>query len=140
MTNVYAGWKLQVALSGSGMAQWGMLDGITRVTYKLSEGTEAKEECGTRYVTVVEGSYGLTGTIERFYTGSGMLSNFLVGDAALTNYTLWIFPNGSGSGSPYIKIEEIKFDEIEMQHRPMANPMSESITFIGTGKVSTGSV
>lgn len=139
MTNVYAGWQVQAAISGSGITTWRLLDGIQRITYKLSEGVEAKEECGTRFVTLLEGSYGLTGTIERFYTGSGTWGMFAVGNSTIPLYTVWIFPAGSGSGNPFIKISGIKFNDVEIQHRPMANPMTETWTFLGTGSVETGS-
>jgi hypothetical protein len=139
MTNIYAGWQLQVAISGSGMTTWRLLDGVQRVTWKLTEGVEAKEECGTRFTTLLEGSYGFTGTIERFYTGSGTIGMFAIGNTSIPLYTMWVFPATSGSGLPYIKFDGIKFNDIEGQHRPMANPMTETWTFLGTGSVFTGS-
>ena len=138
MTNIAVGWQTQVAVSGSGMTTWRLLDGIQRLSYKLTEGTEAKEECGTRFVTLVEGAYGLSGTLERYYTGSGSVGLFAVGNTTLPLYTMWIFPKGSGSGNEFIKIEGFKFNDIEMQVRPMANPMTETWTFLATGSLTTG--
>lgn len=148
MTNIYAGWQLQAAVlyqagSGSlpaGMTTWRLLDGVQRITYKLSEGVEAKEECGTRFVTLLEGVYALTGTIERYYTGSGPLAGiYTVANNPVALYQIQIFPATSGSGNPYINLNGVKFNDIEIQHRPMANAMIETWTFVGTGSITTGS-
>lgn len=138
MTNIAVGWQTQVAISGSGMTAWRLLDGIQRITYKLTEGTEAREECGTRFVTLVEGAYGLSGTLERFYTGSGSVGLFTVGNTALPTYTMWIFPKGSGSGKEFHRIDGFKFNDLEVQQRPMANAMTETWTFLATGSIVTG--
>jgi hypothetical protein len=138
MTNIYAGWRLQTAIQ-SGSA-WTLLDGVQRVTYKLLNNIESKEECGTRFVTLVEGSYGLNGTIERFYTGSGSWNLFSVGNSVTQTWNMRIYPAGASSGSPYIELGGIKFNDIELLHRPMANPMTETWTFLGTGSVANGTL
>ena len=147
MTNIYAGWQFQCAVvyqgaSGSipaGMTTWRLLDGVQRLTWKLSEGVEAKEECGTRFVTLLEGAYAFTGTLERFYTGSGPLTGiYTIGNNPVAIYQIQVFPQGSGSGNPYVNFNGIKFNDIEGQSRPMANPMIETWTFLGTGSVTTG--
>jgi hypothetical protein len=138
LTNIYAGWRLQSAInSGSG---WIMLDGVQRVTYKLAQNVEAKEECGTRFTTLVEGSYALTGTVERFYTGSGSWTLFAVGNQVTQNWNFRIYPAGGSSGSPYIELGGVKFSDVEVLHRPMANPMTETWTFLGTGSVANGTL
>jgi hypothetical protein len=137
----FAGWRLRVEVSGSsvfsgGTSGWIVLDGIQRLTYKIVEGIEAKEECGTRYPTLVEGQYGTSGTLERFYTGSGSWTPYVVGNNPVQFCALQIYPNGSGSAQPFIILSGIKFEESEVSHRPMANLMTETWTFIGTGSLS----
>ena len=123
------------------MTTWRLLDGVQRITYKLSEGVEAKEECGTRFVTLLEGAYAVTGTIERFYTGSGPLAGiYTIGNNPVAIYQVQIYPAGSGSGNPYVFINGVKFNDIETQNRPMANPMTETWTFLGTGSITTGTL
>lgn len=133
----YAGWQLEVYVR-SGSAAYIKLNGIQRVTYRLVEGTEAKEECGTRYSTLVEGNYGLTCSIERFYTGSGPWNWFTKGEAALDYYDVDIWPNRSGSAKDFIRLGGLKPMSTSPSHRPSANLMTESWEFIGTGSVTTG--
>jgi hypothetical protein len=111
------------------------------VSYSLGNSIDAKEECGTRYVTLVEGVYQVAGKIERFYTGSGTWAIFGVakGEAALDYCDIKIHPNGTASGQPYIQISGIKFDKIAPSHRPGANLMLEEWDFMGSGSITTGS-
>ena len=122
----------------TGSGNFIQLDGVQRVSYKLVEGIEAKEECGTRFTTLVEGVYGLTCTLERFYTGSSTWAWFSKCEAAVEYFDLDIWPNGSGSGKAYIRLSGLKPDSIAPSHRPAANLMTESWDFIGTGSVLTG--
>lgn len=122
----------------TGSGNFIQLDGIQRVSYKLVESIEAKEECGTRYATLVEGTYGLTASIERFYTGSAPWAWFAKGEAQQDYFDLDIWPNGSGSAKPFIRLSGLKPDSISPSHRPSANLMTEAWDFIGTGSVTTG--
>ena len=135
----YGGWQLASYIK-TGSGAYIKLDGIQRVTYRLVNNIEAKEECGTRYVTLVEGVYGTTGTIERFYTGSGVWAWFgsTKGEAGLDYCDLQIWPNGSGSTKPFIQLGGIKLNSTSPSHRPSANLMIETWDFIGTGSVTTG--
>jgi len=60
---------------------------------------------------------------------------FMNGQNALPIVNLQIWPNGSGSGRPYIDLGGIKMDKISVTHRPGSNLMMETWTFIGTGSV-----
>jgi hypothetical protein len=134
----YAGWQLKVQLKVAG-GTFVSLDGIQRVTYHILSNLEAKEECGTRYPTyLVEGTYATAGTIERFYTGSGVWAMFTQGEAALNYYTIRIHPNGTASPQPYIDISGVKFERSSLTHRPSSNLMTESWDFIGTGSITNG--
>lgn len=135
---VFAGWQLAVYWR-SGSSVYSILDGIQRISYDLVEGVEAKEECGNRYPTyLVEGTYGTTGTLERYYTGSGTWGMFDSGQSALQIVDLQIFPSLSGSGKPYIELRGLKMNKISVNHRPGTNLMMESWDFIGTGSVFRG--
>ena len=137
----YAGWSLSCQYRTSSADTYRTLNGIQRITYSLVEGVEVKEECGTRYPTLVEGIYGLSGTIERFYTGSGVWASlFVKGEAALDYCDIKIFPAGNSSGNPVITLSGIKFNSTNPTHRPAANLMLESWSFLGTGSVATGTV
>ncbi len=137
----YSGWQLSVQYKSSSASTWNTLNGVQRVTYSLINNVEAKEECGTRYPSaLVEGTYGLTGTVERFYTGSGIWGIFSTGNAALTPYDIRICPAGSSNGQPYILLGGLKFDTTSPTHRPSANLMIETWNFIGTGSVTNGTI
>ncbi len=100
---------------------------------------DAKEECGTRYPTyLIEGTYGVTGTLERFYTGSGAWGEFSIGNAAIPYVTLRTNPTGTGSGNPYIQIDGVKMNKIGVAHKLAANLMMETWDFIGTGSITVG--
>ncbi len=133
----YAGWQIDAYLQ-TGSGTFFRLDGIQRVTFKLVEGIEAKEECGTRYTQLVEGVYGNTCSIERFYTGSGPWTWFAKGEATLDYFTLQIYPNKSGSSKPFIQLNGLKIESTSPSYRPAANLMTESWDFIGTGSITTG--
>ncbi len=133
----YAGWQLKVQIK-TGSGNFIPLDGIQRVTYKLVENIEAKEECGTRYTQLVEGVYGLIASIERFYTGSFVWRWFAKGEAAQDYFDIDIWPNGSGSGKEFIRLSGLKAESTSPSHRPSANLMTETWDFIGTGSIITG--
>ena len=139
----YSGWMLAVLYKSSSASTWGALNGIQRITYNFTNNIEFKEECGTRFPSIVEGIYQLTGTIERFYTGSGVWAMFRgsnTDESVLLNYDLRICPAGNSTGQPYIQIGGIKFNSTSPTHRPSANLMIETWNFIGTGSLTTGTI
>lgn len=137
----YAGWASDFYWnSGSGHA-WQKLDGVQRFSYELVNNTEAKEECGTRFPTyLVEGTYGSTGTVERFYTGSATWALFQgtgsTIDSNLTIVNFQIYPNHSGSGKPFIYIIGAKMNKIGESHKPGSNLMMETWDWIGYGNIA----
>ena len=133
----FAGWQIDAYIK-TGSGNYIRLDGIQRVSFKLVEGIDAKEECGTRYTTLIEGVYGSTCSIERFYTGPGPWVWFDKGEAALEYFTLQIYPNKSGSGKAFIQLNGLKLQSTSPSYRPAANLMTESWDFIGTGSITTG--
>jgi hypothetical protein len=136
----FAGWQLVVQWKTG--SSYKTLDGIQRISYDFVNNVEAKEECGSRYPTyLVEGIYGTTGTLERFYTGSGVWAEFQGaggGNAALPIIDIQINPNGTASGQPYIRLGGVKLDKNSVSHRPGSNLMSESWSFTGTGSLTIG--
>ena len=141
----FSGWQLAATWT-TGSSSHKNIDGIQSIKYELVNNIETKEECGSRYVTyLVEGTYGLTGTIERFYTGSGVWSTFFqgtgsTGNSPLSYGTLKVYPDGNSSGKPFILIDGIKFNKNGISHKLAANLMIESWDFIATGSVATGTV
>ena len=138
---VYSGWQLNVYWKTG--SSYFPLDGVQRISYDLVNDVEVKEECGSRYpMTLIEGLYGVTGTLERFYTGSGVWAEFIGaggGNTALPWVSIKIYPNGSGSAvQPYIEIPGVKMNKTSVSHRPGANLMSESWSFIATGSIVIG--
>lgn len=138
---VYAGWQLETYLkTGSVNIK---LDGVQRVSYELINNVEAKEECGSRFAQyLVEGTYATSGTIERFYTGSGAWAIF-EGTGSTTNselryVDLFVWPNGSGSSKPFIMVNNIKMNKISESHKPSSALMSETWDFIGLGTIVRG--
>ena len=141
----YAGWELTVQWR-TGSDTFKTLNGIQRITYTFSNAIEVKEECGTRYPTaLVEGTFRLTGTIERFYTGSGFWTNFSYGisgssgESAGPYIDVKISPGGTATGKPYVQLSGVKFNQNASSQRPAANLLIETWDFIGTGSISTGS-
>jgi hypothetical protein len=104
------------------------------------DNVEAVEECGTKYVTLVDGVYGLTGTFERFHTGSQVwpLGGITHGHSELDYIDFKIYPNGITAGQPYIALNGCKVTGLSASHRPSASLMIETWTFIGTGSVEVG--
>lgn len=137
---VYAGWQLVVQWKTG--STYKTLDGIQRISYNLVNNIEVKEECGTRYPKyLVEGVYATTGTLERFYTGSGIWPEFEGeggGEAALPWLSIKIHPDGTASTKPYIEIAGVKMEKTSVAHRPGSNLMTETWDFIGTGSVTRG--
>ncbi len=136
----FAGFQLTVQWKTG--SSYKTLDGIQRISYNLVNDVEAKEECGSRYPSyLVEGIYGTTGTLERFYTGSGAWPEFK-GEGGASNalpiIDIRIMPNGTASGQPYIQLGGIKMNKIAVNHRPGSNLMTETWDFIGTGSLITG--
>lgn len=153
---VYAGWQLAVLIAtGSKIASFsgsstGMitLDGIQQITCEEVNRIEAKEETGQRTASaLVEGTVGITGVIERFYTGSGInqygFSNTLTGSALVpagsTGWGILICPNGFNvAGNPWELVSDVKFDTRRASQRPGSNLLTESIGYVARYK-QTGS-
>jgi hypothetical protein len=120
----------------------GSIDGIERITYTYNGKLERHETTGTRLVYAIsEGIIDLSGTIERFWTGSGTDSwTRGTGETgSLTTYYIGIYPNGAVSGQPYIALDTVKFGKSEKSHKPGSALMTDSIDFIGTREY-TGSL
>jgi len=146
---VYAGWQLTVGVGGSLDSVTGSgaglvtLDGVQRITYDYVHNLEAKEALGQRTnYAITEGVIGLTGTIERFWTGSGT-HTFLTKGAGATGSVpdrhVGIYPNGRTNGQPYIGLESVKFGRRRMVQRPGSSLLTETLDFIGTQE-HTGSL
>ena len=133
----FAGWQTDTYIK-TGSGNFIKLDGVQRVTFKQVVGTDAKEECGTRYVSLMEGIYGCTCSIERFYTGSPLITNFTTGEAAMLYWDIDIYPNKSGSSKSFIRLSGMKVSNYSNSYRPGANLMTESWEFIGTGSLVQG--
>ena len=143
----FAGWQLNIRIASStgsaGLAAASNLSGIQRISYRKTENIDVKEECGTRFTFLVEGVYALTGTIERFYTGSGTWSWYSgsdKGESATKEWCIGIYPAGYSTGNPKIQITGVKFNVHEESQRPAANLYTETLDFIATGSIYTGSI
>ena len=153
---VFAGWQLSVIIAtGSSYGSFFypstgnfVVDTIQQVSYDLNNKIEAKEETGNRLViALVEGVFGVGGTLERYWTGSGTseLGRFAndtpqaYSFSSIPYYGIMIQPNGFGSGNPYIILADVKFDSQRIGHRPGSNLMTESLGFLAR-YVITGSI
>ena len=146
---VYSGWQLAVLMAtGSATGSFyspstGIVtfDGIQSLSYDYVQRIEAKEETGKRTVAaLVEGVTGITGTLERFWTGSGVQAlgfDKSTTGSALPSRSLMLCPNGFNVvGNPYIVIADLKWDSQRVTHRPGSNLMTESLGFIATYEYS----
>jgi hypothetical protein len=144
----YAGFQLDVkvgtslaSVTGSSPSA-GNVDAIQRVSYEYNTKLERHETTGTRLVyAITEGIIDLSGTIERFYTGSGT-DAWLRGaneTGSLTTYYIGIYPNGAVSGQPYIALDSVKFGKSDKSHKPGSALMTDSLEFTGT-RIWTGSL
>lgn len=148
---VYAGWQLQVYIAtGSSLGSFSgsstgivIVDGIQSIGYDYINNLEAKEETGQRTKkALVEGTVGITGTLERFVTGSGTLGFGFVNTStgsALPVKGILICPNGFNSaGNPFELIAEVKFDSRRTNQRPGSALYTETLGFMAL-YVVTGS-
>ena len=141
----YAGWQLEVRIASSldGLgASNSQVGGIQRITWDYVQNLDRKEAIGRRTVyAITEGVIGLTGTIERFWTGSGTDSWTRGANetGSLTEYYIGVYPNGYSSGQPKIILNNVKFGRRRMLQRPGSNLLTETLDFIGQ-TVTTGSV
>ena len=144
----YSGWQLEVKVGTSldsvtgSSAGIGLLDAIQRVTWEYDNNLERKEATGQRTsYAIVEGQIGVSGTIERFWTGSGTeaWTRGTNETGSLSTYYIGIYPNGAVAGQPYIAISEVKFGKRETNHRPGSNLMTDVISFEGI-RMYTGSL
>ena len=140
----YAGWQLniRVATTTGALSSATNLSGIQRISYNRTENIDVKTECGTRFPFLVEGIFGLTGTIERYHTGSGIWTYFggSTKTGALSYYVIGIYPAGYGSGNPFIYIDGVKFNDLGGAQRPGPELFTDTIDWIATGSIQTGSV
>ncbi len=146
---VFSGWQTKfrisntlAGLTGSSLAGVS-LDGVTRVSVEYGTGVKAVGQVGGRAAyAIIEGRIDVSGTIERYFTGSGILG-FVRG----TNETgsigvtpnFGIYPNGEVSGQPYEAIQGIKFSNYRTQSKPGSALKTEVLDFIGT-RLWTGSL
>ena len=146
---VYAGWQLAVLMAtGSSPGSFSgsstgviTFDGIQSLSYDYINRIEAKEETGKRTPSAfVEGTTGISGTVERFWTGSGIQKlgfDKSTTGSALSIYSIMVCPNGFNVvGNPYLIIADLKWDSQRVTHRPGSNLMTESLGFIATYEYS----
>jgi hypothetical protein len=145
---VYSGWQVQTrlgsglnALTGSSLSG-PKLDGNQRITTRYTTGVSSVGNCGQRAnYALIEGKITVSGTVERFYTGSGILE-YVRGTNETGSYgyfNLAIYPNGDVSGQPFTAISDVKITDYTNTTRPGAALMSESWDFIGL-RMYTGSL
>jgi hypothetical protein len=143
----YAGWALVVYISTGGTlasvtgSSSQLVDGIQSIAYNYNQNIEAVEATGQRTAfALVEGIISVTGTLERFYTGSGAFG-WIGGTStgSITERYIGIFPNGLSSGQPYEIINNVKFNTRSPVSRPGNALRTEPMDFIGIS-VTTGSI
>ncbi len=137
---VFAGWQLEckigttlASVTGSSPSA-SSVDGIQRISYDYTQNLDAKEATGQRTVyAIVEGVIGLSGVLERFWTGSGT-QGWARGageTGSLTSYYIGIYPNGAVAGQPYTALDSCKFGAHRTVHRLGSALMTETLDFIG---------
>jgi hypothetical protein len=114
----YSGWQLKVRIgttlngvTGSSL-NGTSLDGIPKISFDYSNNAHYIGQVGERaYSDIVEGKISISGTIEHFYTGSGLMSIVRGTNetGSMTFYHLGIYPNGEVSGQPFVVLSPIKF-------------------------------
>lgn len=144
----YSGWQLDVKVGTSLISVTGSspsaasVDGIQSINYDYDNKIERHETTGTRLVyAITEGVIDVSGTMERFWTGSGT-DNWTRGaneTGSLTTYYIGIYPNGAVSGQPYIALSGVKFGKSSKSHKPGSSLMNDEITFTAV-RIYSGSL
>ncbi len=145
---VYSGWQLETyvgsdlnSVTGSGI-NFTKLAGITKVTDEYSNQLSPQKNVGDRTVfTYTEGTISLSGTIEKFYfgTGSYSLTRGAGESGSLTSFYLGIYPGGKVSGQEYICYSGVKIGDHRTQSFPGSRLKSEIWDFVATRQF-TGSL
>ena len=116
----------------TGSSITGELDGVKSVDLNYSNSLDRTESCGQRTdYAITEGNIKVSGTIERYWTGSGGDAWNIGGEGtgSLTTYYIGIYPGGAVAGQPYIMVDQVKFGEQKNTHRPGSALMTSSIDF-----------
>ncbi len=129
------GWigRLRIATTDVGLTT--NVTGITNVSPNLTNNVTAAYELGSRLPqAVLEGNIKLDMTITRFYIDNTWF-NYAYSATAQTAYYVRIYPQGDGTGMPYVeylgKFSSWKLTEAQ------ANEVTEQLTFEGSA-VSIG--
>ena len=145
----YSGWMLEVKVGASlasvtgSSPSAGSVEGIQEITYDYDNSLEKNEATGQRTVYYIsEGILDVSGQIKRFWTGSGTdaWSRGSGETGSLSTYYIGIYPNGAVSGQPYEAIDSVKFGKSSKGHRPGSALMTDTIDFVGSGRIYTGSL
>jgi len=110
----------------------GELDGVKSVDLNYTNSLDRSEACGQRTdYAITEGNIKVSGTIERYWTGSGAdkWATGGAGTGSLSTYYIGIYPGGAVAGQPYIMVDQVKFGEQKNTHRPGSALMTSSIDF-----------
>lgn len=136
---VYAGWKTKVrtsttsldSLTGSSITG-PIVEGIQTISVDSNLGNISIGEVGTKFISaIVDGKVGMSGVINRFYTGSGYFNlTGITSTGSSSDLYMCIYPGGDVSGQPYIAFSGLKFSNVSQQVGLGATPMSEKITYI----------
>ena len=118
----------------TGSSITGELDGVKSVDVNFSNSLDRTEACGQRTdYAITEGNIKISGTIERYWTGSGAdtwnMGSGSGGTGSLSTYYIGIYPGGAVTGQPYIMLDQVKFGEQKNTHRPGSALMTSSIDF-----------
>ena len=148
----YSGWQLVAyiatgstldSITGSGQSNSSI--NVQRIDVDYTQNLTVHEATGLRTAfAITEGVIGVSGTIERFYSGSGAFG-WARGSGSsgetdpLAEKYIGIFPNGTSSGQPYEIINQVKFGSRRTSTRPGNTLRTEVMDFIGVS-VSTGSI
>jgi len=126
----------------TGSSITGELDGVRSVDLNYTNSLDRTESCGQRTdYAITEGNIKVSGTVERFWTGSGgdKWARGTNETGSLATYHIGIYPSGAVTGQPYIMVDQAKFGEQKNTHRPGSALMTSSIDFEAM-RVRTGSL
>lgn len=144
----YVGWNTKFRIANTldgvtGSSRTGtQLDGVTKFTYEYGTGVQPIREVGRResYANL-EQKISLSGTIERFYTGSGILG-FVRGTnetGSMSYFYLGYYPSGEVSGQPYEAVDRMKVTNYRTLSVPGGTLRKETLDFVGI-RVWSGSL
>jgi hypothetical protein len=144
----FSGWQLKARIAstlngvtGSSLSGTS-LDTVTKISYDYSNNVSLVGQVGERANTdIIDGKIAISGTVERFYTGSGMVG-FGRGTnetGSLTKYAIGIYPNGDVSGQPYFAFWPVKFNGPRGGAKAGASLQTEIFDFLAC-RMYTGSL